>query len=690
MIFPELGPQYYGEQHKEILSMMEARYAESITINQAFWGDGDTCTRAEAGDTTLWNNLYGNLPSQSNNRRNLLNFNHIRPIVNTISGHQRRNRKSIIATPIENADNETSDQLTKVLFWINQQEAYLETISDAFQGALITGMNLLHVWMDYRNDPISGNIRIDNCAYNSFLIDPYFRKSDLSDCRYVWKRSFLSKRDAISLLPAYTEEIMGLVANQGNARDGKFQFLPESYTWNYNDLLTYDEFYYRDYRSQQMLVDTQTGETLEWRSQDKERLKAFLRAYPQITVTESQVQTTRLAIVVQNKVIYEGPQPSGLDQYPFIPVIGYYRPEMEYFNLRIQGVVHGLIPAQYLYNRRKIIELDILESQVTSGWIYKENALVNPLDVYQQVGQGKGIALKEEAQMTDVQQIQSPVIPPTTIELSRILAEEINKISGVSEEMQGFDNKDTLSGYHAMLKQSASTTTLQPLFDQLDRSMKLLGRSLIDLIQVNFTPGKVQKILEGQQPTDQFYNKAFGKYDATVEEGLNTSTQRQMEFQQLLYLRTEAGMQIPDETIIEAATLQGKNKLIESLKQNQQQQAQAQQMQMQAALEEQQARTKLAEARATADEGLGVERLSRVEENRALAVERRAAAVKDQEQGLLDFVKALKEIDDIDLNHVHKLVTLSQMMQKHEKDMATSLENTEAKPKPEMPQQQQI
>ena len=57
-----------------------------------------------------------------------------------------------------------------------------------------------------------------------------------------------------------------------------------------------------------------------------------------------------------------------------------------------------------LYNRRRTIELDLLESQITSGWKYKEDALVNPKDVFL-AGQGKGLALKDTAQMTDVEQI---------------------------------------------------------------------------------------------------------------------------------------------------------------------------------------------------------------------------------------------------------------------------------------------
>ena len=667
MLFPELGPSYYDEKDKSILSRMEAFYAETITINQSFWGEADTDTRFEAGDQTLWNEIYGNLPA---NRRKQFNFNRIRRVINMVSGQQRRNRKSIIAVPVENADDITADQFTKIIMWACQQEGILETISDSFQGALVTGMNLLQVWVDYRSDPVSGNIKVDNCSYNSFLIDPYFRKADLSDCNALWKRSFLTKRECMSLMPDKSEEIAELRGNaQSNGRDGKFQFMPESYDYGYKNLLTYDEFYYKDYRTQKMLIDSQTGETLEWRSQDEESLKTFLHYYPQVTILSQEVPTVKLAIVVQGKVMYDGPNPMGIDQYPFVPVLGYFNPQMPYFPYRIQGMVRGLRDAQYLYNRRRIIELDILESQINTGWIYKENALVNPKDVFLS-GQGRGLALKDEANMTDVQQIQPPQVPPSMIQLSELLAREVMEISGVNEELLG-SAVDDKAGVLSMLRQGAGLTTLQTLFDQLDRSQKLLGKLLIDIIQSNFTPGKVKRIIEAE-PTQQFYNKAFGKYDAAIEDGLNTTTQRQMQFAQMLQLR-EAGVPISNEDLLEASTIQNKNKIIENTVKREQQAAQMQQQQAQITMQELQARTNLANSRAEADRGLGLERMSRINENQALAVERKAEAEKDREIALLNFVKALKEIEDVDLMQLEKLLKLSQMMKPEEKSPQESM-----------------
>lgn len=642
----------------------------------------DTDTRFEAGDQTLWNDLYGNLPA---NRRRQFNFNRIKRVINMISGHQRRNRKSTVVLPYENGDQETADQFTKVMMWINQQDGVLETISDAFRGSLVTGMNLLQVWVDYRNDPISGNIRVEKKAYNSFLIDPYFKKPDLSDCNAIWTRSYLNKREILSLLPAKADEIMGMIGGDaGTGRDGKFQFMAESYNYGLKNLLTYDEYYYRDYRKQKMLVDTQSGATMEWKVDNEDALREYLSYYPQVTVIENEIPTVRLAIVVQGKVMYDGPNPMGIDKYPFVPVFAYYEPQMPYYPWRIQGVVRGLRDAQYLYNRRKAIELDILESQINSGFIYKENALVNPKDVFLS-GQGRGLALKEEAQMTDVQQIVAPQIPPSMIELSKILAEEVQQISGVSEELLG-SATDEKAGILSMLRQGAGLTTLQILFDNLDHAQKLLGGLMIDLVQANFTPGKVQQILEGQTPAPLFYNKAFGKYHAVVEEGLNTTTQKQMQFAQLLQLR-EVGVPIPDEQLLEACTLQNKTKLIEAIQAQKEQAMQMQQQQAQAQLQETMARTQLAQARAIADQGLGYERVSRVEENKALAIERKAAAEKDKDAALLNLIKAIKELEGMDINHISQLLSMANSM-KAQEEMHADIQSAAQQARPTLQTQQ--
>jgi hypothetical protein len=669
---PEYLQDYYGAIKRKI----DSDYSANQAIWQVYWTEATIDTRLEAGDTSLMADLNQQLP---NNNRGTWYFNRTRPLCNMVSGYQRRNRKSTIVVPLENGDQQTADQWTKIILGLYKREGIYDTISDAFhQGACITGMNLLHVYMDYRNDPVNGDLKVDNCAYNSFFIDPYFRKTDLSDCAFVWRRSYMSHTAAASLMPDKYDEIMALPGNPtGTGRDGRFQYMPESYGQTQQNRLAYDEYYYRDYRKQKLLVDKETGETFEITNQEDLDIETFLSHYPQTEVIEQSIPTVRLAIMIQDKVFYDGPQPMSLDCYPFIPVVGYYNPMMPYFYSRIQGICRSLRDPQVLLNRRIILSADMLESQVNSGWIFKENAVIDVKHLFQ-TGQGRIIPLKEESQMTDIQAIQPPQIPPSFFQLQDTFSKELNLVSGINEELMG-SALDDKAGILSALRQGAGLTTLQPLFDRLDFAQNLLGQLIMQVVQKNYTPGKIKNLLEGQEPADLFYNKAFGKYHCMVEPGFNTESQRQMEFAQLIQLR-QMGLQIPDKWLLESATIQNKTKIVEQMEQQQQQQMQMQQQQAQVQMQEIQARTELSHARSQADMGLYVERTSRVEENRALALQKLSEANKNDEQALLEKVKILKELESMDLDHMSRLLQMASSLKMQEQATVKSPEPLTQRP----------
>jgi hypothetical protein len=105
-----------------------------------------------------------------------------------------------------------------------------------------------------------------------------------------------------------------------------------------------------------------------------------------------------------------------------------------------------------------------------------------------------------------------------------------------------------------------------------------------------------------------------------------------------------------------------------------------QQQQAQVAMQELQAREELARARAQADRGLAVERVSRVQENEALAVERKATAVRDENQAMLNLVKALKELDTIDLGHIQQLIQMQGLIKQQEANVQAEVTGTPEKP----------
>lgn len=656
MTFSDNMP-YYSNKGAPFKSRVERSYRDSITLIQQFWNEADIDTRFFCGDQTLWQQIFGTMTLQ--NRRQF-QFNRIRRVINMISGYQRRNRKTTIVTPMHEKDQDGADDFSQLIQWVNNNANVYNTISDAFQGACVSGLNLLSVWMDYRSDPINGEIKVDNMYYNGILIDPTFKKQDLSDASFIWTRKWMTKDQIVALLPEREQDIISIPYSAN--RDDKFIFLPENYQYGIRELLPYDEYWYKDIRPVKLLVDSDSGETSEW-SGDDEGLSMFLEMNPSLKTITIHKETVKLGILVANQEMYNGKNPFNIDRYPFVGVFGYFEPEMPYFTLKIQGVVRGLRDAQYLYNRKRIIECDILESQINSGIKYKESSLIDPNDAFLN-GQGRALALRDSASMDDVQIIQPPQIAPSMMELTKALGDEIQNISGVNEELLG-SSTDEKAGILSMLRQGAGLTTLQVLFDQLDMSQKILGQLCIELMQSNWGIGKVRQIL-GKEPSPEFENKLFNKYNSNVEEGSLTTSQKQMEFLQLMQLK-EAGIQIPDSVLIEKAQIQGKKDLIDAMAAQSEQMQKSEQAQMQSQIEQQQAVTMSLQAKAQADIALSEERVNKIGLDAALNYERMTKAQEERDIGALNKIKAAKELEGMDLTHIQNLVTILQQLQEHSK-----------------------
>ena len=673
----QIDQNYYveGDSDRNILKRMESLYNQYISQTQAFWNEARMDQRFYAGDQTLWNEIYNQIPAF---RRRQFNFNKIRRIVNMISGHQRKHRKSTVVSPMESSDEETAEQFTDIINWAYKRDNVYNTISNAFEhGALVSGLSLLSVWLDRTEDPSSGDIRVSHLAYNSYMLDTFFRNQDLSDCNFLWTRKWLTKQEIACLLPDREEEIMKMPPLRYN-KDQRFYFMPENYNFTIKDLYPYDEFWYQDTRKAKMLYDQETGESMEWpEDAESDALRLFLAQEKNVKVVKRWIPTTRVSIVVSNRVFYDGPNYLGIDRYPFVPVVGYWDPDSIYFQWRLQGVVRGLRDAQYLYNRRKVIELDMLESQINSGMKVMEGSLVDPNDVLKS-GQGQPIFIKSTAPqgMDSVQQILPPQVPPTTIQLSQLLASEINEISGVNEELLG-SAVDDKAGILSMLRQGAGLVTLEKLFDQLDLSQKLLGEITMDIVQKNFTKGKVERIL-GKPASPQFENKAFQKYDCVVTEGLLTDTQQKLEFIQLSQMK-EMGLPIPSDILIDKAPIHGKKELKESIAKIEQAQAQQQQQMSQLQMQQMDIQNKSASAYSDAQQSLAAERLAKIQLDQAVNAERLQRSEEEKTGGILNLIKAIKELEGMDIEQIaRKIEIVKALGEKDETAKESSVQGVQA------------
>lgn len=608
-------------------------------------------------------------------RRSSFTYNKLRKYVSLYEGIQRKNRLATRIEAVDKSGDDTATLFTDITQSIMTRQNGYEAISDAFKGALITGLSFISPYMDYRDDPISGDVRFHVDAWNQVMFDPFWTKRTLEDCSFISRRKFLSRPEIKSLFPKKADFIETLPYGQ---RDDKFTYLPYARQWGMQRLMNYTEYWRAGWENKDVLVDMRSGETKEWKG-DRQRLKMLRDIEPYWDVVKKPVRNVELGIIVEGELLYYGVDPSGLTRYPFVPFTCVFEPSYDLWEWKIQSLVRILRDSQTEINKRRSKMIDLLDKSLGASWIAKQNAVTNPSSLYQ-TGQGQVVFVKDTANIqTDLQRLDNQGVHPSMFQIEAELEKDMAETLGVSSEMFGMAENEKIetAGVLAKMRQSASLVGQQGIFDGLRESQKILGELTLEMVQKNYTPEKVVELTR-KQPTPEFYSKNFLKYHVVVEEGVLTDSQRQSQFVGLVALRN-MGIQLPDgdSLIIENSNLYDKKQLAERTAQMAQSQQQMQQQGAQLEMQKIATQTNVLNAKAESDRALAAERLNKVGLDAALSAERLARAEDEEANEALTFIKAIKELQGMDLTNLQqKIEIIKSLTGKEEKN-----EGVEKKPK---------
>jgi hypothetical protein len=622
--------------------------------------------RAYAGDN--WTNKEKSKLEKQN--RMVLELNKIRRVVNLYSGYERENRTATVCAPVESSESDTADQFSDILYYVYDKANSDYIISEAFEHSLKTGLSIVGIYMDYSKDKVNGDIKMYWKPFNALMFDPYFTKRDLSDCDQVSSRDLLSKENIKAMLPWIDPAVIDMLPT--GIRDNKYQYLGiyRQYNSTYiaKNLCTYDQYWKRVHVEQKYLVDMETGVTEEWfgTKEEEKQLKEDLKQSPRVQLIYSHKRSVELNIIVSGQLLYSGPDPTGLDNYPFVPILLYHEPLIDTFELKIQGIVRSVRDAQRQYNRRHSQIIDIMESIINTGWITKNGAVVDPA-MLMQSGQGKQIVVNEGYDVqTDVREVSPPNIPPGYLQYQDIIDKNIMEIPGASDELLGLSSvgDSQVSGKLAEVRASNGLKGNRGIFDNLEQSKKYLGKLVIECVQKQYSYGKIQRIL-GYEPTEEFFSGQFEEYDCAIKQAVKTSTQREAYYYQLLQL-VALGAPIPWDKILEVAPLQGSTKLHEILAE------QAKQAQEAAAKEQEASEVQkmLDMASINQSTALAEERRARVLADIGLAKERESEVVQNHAKAFLDNAKTIAQIEDIPRKRMTEVLQLAADMRLQEQQQA--------------------
>ena len=222
--------------------------------------------------------------------RAVISVNHIQPIVNVLRGFERQNRFDIKAAPQGEEDDDDARLMTWLLKFVQEQADIPEHMSECFEDGVIRGLSALAVEIDWTNNVVDGEITAERLKPGRDCIwDPYWKKWDLSDCRYFIRYKWAWVPDLIAEYPDHAEAIRTSVSalqmrglrTEAVTTDGS---IPGGSSDGYGsttlhpiehlDLnrLFYDpeeqralllEIWYREYEPVWMVVDQETGHVEE-------------------------------------------------------------------------------------------------------------------------------------------------------------------------------------------------------------------------------------------------------------------------------------------------------------------------------------------------------------------------------------------------------------------------------------------
>lgn len=624
-----------------IRQWLDNLYSKFQPIEQSRWNQSNIDTLFYAGSQTFINRYFNYTPSTSFQN---FYFNLLQQPVNMITGYQRQHRKGFSFVATEGGDPQTVNQYSTLIRHVCNKNDIHEQFSRACEQSAITGMVLLQPYLDFNgDDPAQGELKLKLWEYNSFLVDPYFRNYDMSDAQFVWTQEYISKKEADFRFPEQAKRITPMAGTP--QRYGSFYFLPENYNMARNDLLVLSYVWYKWKRKKKRLYSRSRNQFFDFAG-GQEQLDMLLYSIPDMEEVEVDVPTWKLAVVLNDQLIFQGDNPLGFDDCPFVPVFWNYEPHNNYYDLRVRGLVRTMRDSNYLLNRRIIINHDISESTIQSGWLRKSGAVANE-DNLKKSGQGWDIIVNEGYELTDIQKIQPTPVPESDFALADQLRSLIFGVSGVDLENWSAQEDKQASSLTTLIKQAANLMVLQKYFDQWDQSLKNLGERLLQIVQNNWNAAKVQLMI-GEEPSPFFFSRVFSKSQCLVEEGILTPTQRNVQAQQMLEINQMFGREVfPPSLVIKDMNMAGKMEALQFLQQQEEQAAAIQSHQQQVATAFEEAKLKEMYAKAANEIAMAQERHGRNESNIGLFEERLSEVQKNEALSVSAKMDAVAKMVDV-------------------------------------------
>ena len=451
---------------------------------------------------------------------------HIRQVVNDA----RQNKPAIRVRPVDdNADVKTAEVINGLIRNIevssNADIAYdtaiTQAVSGGFPGYVRINVDFAH------DDTFDKDITIDR-VYNQFSVygDPYATSADGSDWNCCFVTDRITKDEFEERFPGHDMV--------------DFQVEEDSdYDWINDDGIWIAEYWERKQVPKTICL-LSDGDVVDEDVYD-ERVDMY--AALGIQKVDSRVTKSHKVTqyIISGKEVLETNDWAG----KYIPIVPCYGEEVVIENKRIfKSLIRDSKDPQKMLNFWRSTSTEVVSLQSKAPYIVEEGSLVNEQ-------KWATANVKNYATLEYKKNAQPPQRQPFAGVPAGALQEAMNSSDDIKATMGMFgasigEQDNAVSGRAIMARQRESDTGTFHFIDNLSRSLRHVGKIIVDLIPHVYQPGRIIRVLgEDMKESENVqtgtgkdltnvYDLTIGKYDVVVESGPSFGTKRQEAAQQMI------------------------------------------------------------------------------------------------------------------------------------------------------------
>jgi hypothetical protein len=519
-------------------------------------------------------------------RRPALTINKILPTLANIVGDQIRNRTEVSFRPRRNgATEDTAEALTRVFMQIGDNNMLPWKRTDMYWDGLIGGRGFFDVRMAF-SDSLQGDARIRTLNPKNVLIDGDASSYDPDEWNDVLITKWLTLDEIEATygkkwrreLEATSSQLMPYSYDEADWEKDQFGDPANEVFWTMDPAsqpvvraVRVLERQWRKLDRREHFVHIPTGEIREIPDNlARNDISLFLDQNPDYTVITRTMPRIRWTTAAGSNILHDDWSP--YKHFTVVPFFPYFRRGATI------GTVESLLDPQELLNKVSSQELHVVNTTANSGWVIKAGSLQN-MNIAELEARGAQTGLVLEVDDTaDAVKIQPNQVPSGLERISWKAEEHIKTISMQSDYSFGNARED-VSFKALKSNQAAAAGNYAAVQDNLERTDHLLARALLDLVQTYYTEERMMFIttdplrrkseefkVNEVTPEGEIKNDlTLGEYDIVVTSQPERDTLEDSTFEQMVELRKELGIKIPDSVFIQTSRLADKNMVVEAI-----------------------------------------------------------------------------------------------------------------------------